>query len=589
MTCAACSSHTYVRPVYVNVSSQCLAPGPSALVDYAPSGDFPRDPVNPVVTLSVASRDPIPLPPDTRSVLVDVHDIGHWIGTAEVPGVGDVNVLAWPLKVACKLSPSIPAEPGEAMGLIDPQRVLIVPVTLPPLVLDLSTGIASRLTTPLARPRRFATVTPFAGGALIAGGVSADTSEALPLAEVFELGAASGAGSLPAGEVIALNRGRAGAGAAVLATGETLLAGGTDGVSLLSKMETVGSDSLRTHVSSDTGATLAAPRNRPVVVRLPGGKILVAGGVDAAGKPVSLMEWFAADLSSATGTASLPAAGGYLFAPVEGDSVLVVATSDAPPTPFANVFVARPCSPTCAASPAPPLVPAPGSGATLFPGAGGRPLLWNGSRWLAWSPWQNAFDDEGNGAATGADAGAPTGDATGPLPGLPSLSPDPGLALWITNAGFARGFRQAARGPYSTDDTVSSDDTAPDRLSGADVGWSQGLSLANGAGAFLSDATFAKVSVDMTMGPGCRLVLRDEVGAEIEVGGDGCPLPSSAGASPLHVERAGAAVTFAIAGGPVESCASLVRSDARLSVGWRGPPSGRATCLVSGPSVSRRR
>ncbi len=39
-------------------------------------------------------------------------------------------------------------------------------------------------------------------------------------------------------------------------------------------------------------ALLAVPRADPVVLRLASGEILVAGGVDATGLPVSTLEWF---------------------------------------------------------------------------------------------------------------------------------------------------------------------------------------------------------------------------------------------------------------------------------------------------------
>jgi hypothetical protein len=92
----------------------------------------------------------------------------------------------------------------------------------------------------------------------------------------------------------------------------------------------------------------------------------------------------------------------------------------------------------------------------------------------------------------------------------------------------------------------------------------------------VTDRTYADVSIDLDAPTGepALVVLRDEQGKELEVGGAACPGPFlSAHAASLHVERTGPAVTWSVPGGPAGSCATGVRGDARVSVGVRGPAS----------------
>jgi hypothetical protein len=204
----------------------------------------------------------------------------------------------------------------------------------------------------------------------------------------------------------------------------------------------------------------------------------------------------------------------------------------------------------------------------LFGGAGGAPVLWTGDRWLRWLPWSDSF-----GALAVLDAApARVGDAW--------TSPDPGLALWLdTKASSLDGLRFDARGPYATLPSsllvTDASEVSPDRLTAAGlVSFDPALGalvLAPGASAFVTDRTYADVAIDVAAPTGepAVVVLRDELGGELEVGGFSCPDAIAPGATSVHIERRGASVTWSV-GGPSNACPGGVRAGARLSVGLRG-------------------
>jgi hypothetical protein len=205
----------------------------------------------------------------------------------------------------------------------------------------------------------------------------------------------------------------------------------------------------------------------------------------------------------------------------------------------------------------------------LFGGAGGAPVLWTGDRWLQWSPWTGAFVA----LAVLDDAPAHVGDAW--------TSGDPGLAIWLdATTSSLTALRFDTRGPYSTLPVsilvTDASETAPDRLAAPGVvSFDESLGalvLAPAASAFVTDRTYADVAVDVSAPTGepALIVLRDERGAELEVGGVACPGPIVQGTQAIHVERRGAAVSWSIAGGASGACSSGVSSSARVSVGLRG-------------------
>jgi hypothetical protein len=450
------------------------------------------------------------------------------------------------------------------------------------MVIRLDTGELDLLAAPQGA-RTSATVTPFGTGALVAGGIVAGNIAGN--AEVYD--PTGGFESPP----IALSTPRYAAGAAVLATGETVLVGGlgTDGKTALDSFEIVDPG---TRKARKAEARLAFARSEATVLRLASGEIFVAGGVDSSGAPVTKLEWFSPDVSQAISkrTEDLVAGSARAYAALQGGGVLAVIappTMGAPAT-FQNAWVIDADGVPEAATPIEGPVPQP----VLFGGAGGAPVLWTGTttgttaggrapgRWLRWQPWAGAF--------------APLevlDDTPNRLMGL-AASLDPGAGLWVETTGTTprlAALRFDVRGEYSTlaapllvSDTT---DTVPDRFPGSGMfGFdpSTGLTLDPGASppgesAFVSDRTYAdvRVEVDAPTGKPALVVMRDVLGDALEVGGAACPGAVVTGApSTLTVERRGASVTWTVSSNTTSSgkCALGFDATARVSVGVRAAP-----------------
>ena len=361
-------------------------------------------------------------------------------------------------------------------------------------------------------------------------------------------------------------------GAVVLVTGETLLVGGANaktGQGVLDSMEAI--DPATRLVRSVDVAALQVARRAPTVLRLASGEILVAGGFDAAGTPVPTIRVVLR--RRPTRDQERSRSRGRLGPRVRrarrrGGPGGGRRTSGAPPG-FQNVWVIDADGAFEAATPLAGSLTQP----LLFDGARAAPrCCWTGDRWLRWQPWQGAFGALGE------------LDAAAAHPSAATASPDPGLALWLDDAAAPTltALRFDTRGEYSPLEgpllVGTASDVAPDCLAAPGVDFfdaSSGLELGPGASAFVTDRTYAAVSVDLDAPTGepALVVLRDELGAELEVGGVACAgaLAKGGSASSLHVERTGATVRWAIAGGAQGVCPSGVRSDARLSVGVRAP------------------
>jgi len=324
-------------------------------------------------------------------------------------------------------------------------------------------------------------------------------------------------------------------------------------------------------VRSTNVAQLSVARSAPTVLLLASGEILVVGGVDGSGNPVNTLEWFSADVSQATQLPTQLVTGpAQSAAALEGGGALVVI---APPasadSSFENVWRVDADG---------ALEPAQSIEGTLtqpilFGGAAGAPLLWTGDRWLRWQPWEGSFGE------------ANTLETTATSVGDVVASPDSGFAFWLDPTALAlTALRFDMQGEYSTlpgallaaDDT----DTAPDRLASPGVVTfdpSTGVTLAAGASVFVTDRTYADVTIDVDQPTGepVLVVLRDPIGTELEVGGETCPGALSAATagqpSTLHVERTGATVTWSLGSGAPATCATGVVAGARLSIGLRGP------------------
>jgi len=581
----ACARDAQVttRTVTTHAPAAC-APGSGAYAIFQEMGDFePATPATGHLLGDVGATLP-GIDASARALLVKVTDSSdrEWLGLGDVPPAGNVDVLLLPSLSACSFTTSVGQGAPASVGAVGGQVVLVVggdrrgATQPPPFAVHLDTGEVTPASPGLLTPRIQATVTAFGGGGLVAGGMDPRPGGGvLAAAEVY----VPAAGGFQQAPPIPLSQPRAGHGAAVLVTGETLLVGGVgaDGRTVLDTMEVV--DPVTRTVRAENVATLAFARRSPTVLQLASGEILVAGGLDGAGNTVPWIEWLSADASHATKSPAQLVAGSSAraYAALEAGGALAVIAPPAGAGPgFQSVWV---IDADGALDPAAPLefFGQP----TLFGGAGGAPVLYlpplyaSPARWLRWQPYSGAF------GVLGVDIPASVGDAT--------ASPDPGLALWIDPAAaVVAGLRFDAVGPYAplggpllVSDTT---DTAPDRLAtggAASFDPAVGLTLGPDASVFVTDRTYADVAIDVDAPTGqpALVVLRDELGDELEVGGASCPgaLAARGPSSSLHVERAGASVAWSIAGGASGACPGGVGAAARLSVGVRAPASNASS------------
>jgi hypothetical protein len=512
----------------------------------------------------------------TRAVVVDATEADRpWQGQTDIAAAGPIDLLLLPALSSCALSHTFDAgaHAGSALAPVGGQRVLVVGGTAsappPTLVMHLDTGSIDPVSPDLLTPRTGASVTAFGAGALVAGGFdSRNGGEVLDKAEVYD----PVLGGFDQQHFITLSTQRANLGAVVLVTGETLLVGGVggDGKRALDSMEVV--DPVTRTVRAENVAQLAVARSAPTVLRLASGEILVAGGVDTNGVAVPTIEWFSPDATRATKRAEDLVTGSVrtYVALESGGALAVIAPPASPPPMFQNTWL---IDPDGVFEPATPIAGALAD-PILFGGAGGSPVLWTGDRWLRWAPWSGSF--------AGLDV---LDDAPAHVAGI-TASPDPGLGLWLDGkSGSPTALRFDTRNEYSTlsgpllvSDTV---DIAPDRLVGPGTltfDPDTGLILDSGSSAFVVDRTYADIDVtlDAPTGEPAELVLRDELGVELEVGGIGCPGAIESGSRPgslstLSVQRRGSAVTWSVSGKkPPQACTPDVGDDARLSIGVRG-------------------
>jgi hypothetical protein len=526
--------------------------------------------------------------PASRSLVVDTSEgPGRWLGVAGIPAMGNLDVLLLPWMASCPL-PSSDGVAGATISPVGSDLLLLVGgmagdggAVPPSLVVHLDTGSTDSIFPDLATPRTEATVTAFGSGALVAGGRdSRSGGGVLDTAEVYS----PALGGIDQPDRITLSTYRSDHGAAILVTGETLLVGGVaqDGVTVLNSMEVV--DPVSRTVRAENLVPLAVARREPVVLRLASGEILVAGGVDATGNSVPTVEWFWRDVSKVSKRAHdlVDDASARAYAALEGGGALAVFAppSGADPS-YQNVWVIDADGSFEAATPIPGSLTQP----ILFGGAGGAPVLWTGDRWLRWQPWSGSF-----GAFLSLDAAPPKVQA-------PGISPDPGVALWpdattsaLTLMRFdTRGAYSALSGPLLVTDAS---DMAPDALAGptgASFDPTLGLVLPPNRSAFVTDRTYADLSIDVDAPTGepALVVLRDELGNELEVGGPTCPAPSSAGAaSTIHVERHGSTVSWSWSSGGAGTCAWATQPDGRIIVGVRSG-SGVAQSVVNNLRIER--
>jgi hypothetical protein len=579
---------------------------------YMGTGDF-APPRTESASLSATGRSLASLTSATRSIVVDVAPGSMmWEGVSLVGASEPVNVLAMPFQTACPLSPlagSLGDTAGPSLGMIDSGQALVVggPLNGEPqtaYAIDLGTGALSAIAgDPAAYSRDFATVTPFAGGFLVAGGqgvTKLDPQDPIT-AKAYQVGS-NGPGDFVATQQITLSPpGRIKHAAVALANGDVLLVGGEDPTTSL-PLDSLELVSAASPNSTLVSATLNQPRVSPLVLRLPTGNILVGGGFVPAGAPgpckasdvpcsVSTVEWFdgaiaplsTLDLCGLQDAACCSVTAPPAFAPLEGGAVLVVL---APPatlgqTPRCSNIVVLHDDFTAE------LAPLAGPTATLprlFGGARSEPVLFADDGAWRWEPWNNSFTAL-PAAAEGLNAPVAT------------ASPDPGLALWLGSDSRVWGMRFDTRNLYATDQGTmpllgtNTSEFAPDRLVNVadtsgdiDVTFQAnvGVTLQNGASVFLTDATFLDVSIVFTAVGHLSLALRDnDTGDELDLYPGNCLPPTLSKEMSIQVDRKGTTVSAGVVGAPTQ-CAGAPPAAERVAVGFRAPPGETATVgLVS--------
>jgi hypothetical protein len=546
----------------------------NAYAFYYGVGDFEptTSPVGARVVGTSAGATLVEIDPASRALFIDAMESDReWWGVGNIAAQGNVDVLVLPALTSCGL-PSLSSNPsGAVLGATGAQQVLVVGGASTTSVAHLDTGQVTAAQPDLRTPRLHESITAFGAGALVAGGVDAQTPGlVLADAEVYD----PSIGGFDQQNPILLSEARSDHGAVVLATGETLLVGGigADGATLLTSMEVVDPVTRTVRVQNVAGLTYA--RLGADVLLLASGDILVAGGVDANGAPVTTMELFSSNAQSELATWTEPVVGGaraYSALPSGGALFVVAPSAGEGMTDGAmlqNTWLIDPDGTFEAAAPIQGTLTNP----MLFGGAGGAPALWTGDRWLRWQPWSGSF------GALGSldDVAVQVTNA--------AISPDSGLAMWLDASSgpdpTLTALRFDTRSQYSTLDEPllvgDTSNTAPDRLVVPDViafDAALGLTLSPGATVFVTDRTYVDVVVDLDMPTGATtlVVLRDELGRELVVGGQACPGPPAAGAATsLRVERNGTEVLWSVPSGPSGTCPEGVEQDARLSLGVRG-------------------
>jgi hypothetical protein len=577
---AACSKDAVVttRDVTVNVPASCRVDG-SGYATYFALGDFEPAAPPPGPYLSATGTLLPQIDPNARALVATVGQGGDaWEGVAAVPSSGDVNVLVLPADESCALTTDVRNPLGSALGAVGSSRALLAGGSLSnetpaEYVVHLDTGAVVQADPALHAKRTSATVTAFGGGGLVAGGLPLDpttsTEQALAQAEILDV---ENDGFLA--QTISLSEPRAGHAAVVLASGDVLLVGGYADATTrapLASMEIV-QVATATTTQSNVGRLSPVLAN-PAAARLANGEVLVAGQVQGQSEPATGIEWFTATAQPSTVTVqTIPATAVIALVALQGGGALaVLAPPSGAPATFQTTWVIGADHTITPGAVVPSALTAP----ALFGGAGGAPLLWTGDRWLEWQPWAGAF------------GAAPVLDSKPATVGGAFASPDPGLAMWLDpNAGRIVALRTDTTNAFSADPEpfVVDDSTgvAPDRFPGSGtvsfIGGT-GLTLTYGASAFLTDRTYADVSVRATFAPGQApdVVLRDPAGLEAVVGVTTCcaGIDASMLADPVvDVERTGSALTCAVAGGPARPCKGVtVDPVARVSVGVRGASS----------------
>jgi hypothetical protein len=418
--CSAPETREILLPLTVHSLPSCPIPTPAEL-NLRALGDFATSDAT-VASLSLtAQNEKLTFPSHTLALDSSAYPESSaqvFIGFSERDSDG-LDFLLWPEGSVCELlrAASYPAGlGGEALGFASASGLMMIAgsegfsssAVVGALTFDARTG-QSVVVDPRAamrRPRSFATVTGFGEKLLVAGGeypiheressanVFNDTGEVYdPRTGSFE------ADFVP----LAVDVGRHAA--LLLESGETALIGGRSAASEASSFIQVVSPLTR---ATKLLGTLQLARSAPTALRLDDGRLFVAGGEDAAGKPVGALEWRAFDTSPLPapfdGTISLPPRFDRAYAPLVGGAVLAVGGCE-DRAPLAGEDCSSECRRGCPPQPSyeafwisadgvVTALPLPlGAGRpSLLPGSDGSPWLIAQGRLYRFDPWRARFE-----------------------------------------------------------------------------------------------------------------------------------------------------------------------------------------------------
>lgn len=595
-----------VLPLRAHELTGCAIPLPARL-DLAALGDFPIDNRS-TESLSLSAQNrALALPSSTLALEASASSDASsqtYIGYSE-RSADRLDFVLWPRGTSCVLAQGglYPAAAGgEAFGYAPTSGQVLLAGSNDPdssavvgaLAFDTRTGDALAIdprAAVLQEPRAFASVSDFGGKLLVAGGENPihSTPEASVLratAEVYDP-------TLPGfeRELVQLVEPTTRHAALTLDSGETVLFGGRIEATEAAKLVQIVSPDSRT---SGLLGPLRFGRNQPSALRLSDGRILVAGGLDADGAPVSALEWRSPDGTGLSapfdGRVALPPRFGRAYAALAGGAALAVGGCE-PRAPGPG----EDCS-ACLAG-CPPLpdadsgetydaywisaegeiqrleFPFAAARVTLLPGSDGRPWLVADGALYRFDAWQGRFreqqrDPELTGArfvSTGPDAFVwlGQGDASPALRG----------ARFGTRSGFASDVALIAqRDPelsahpahFAPDDLRT-----PPSYDGA-LGFEDETSCAS-----LSDALFGDFDAELDFASAAPPTLR--------LGETSCALPGiSAESGTIHAERRGTQVTLRFA--DAQSTCTVVSARTSLALCGNQRGAARATRL----SVTRR-
>jgi hypothetical protein len=428
----------------------------------------------------------------------------------------------------------------------------------------------------LRRPRSFATVSEFGEKVLVAGGeypiheTGSSASVLNDTGEVYD----PATGSFDA-DFVPLAVGVAHHAAVPLDSGEIALIGGRTQADQASSFIQIVSPLTRT---SNLLGTLNVGRNAPTALHLDDGRLFIAGGEDASGKPIGALEWRGADAGPLpapfAGSVMLPPRFDRAYAALPGGAVLAVGGCE-DRAPQSGEDCAQECQRGCppssdAGSPAFEAfwisADARVTELSLYINAGRPSLLAgsDGSPWLIaanaelfrFDPWHGQFDP----LETGLSVDGTLARARFVAMGLDSFA-------WITEGAQGvtlRGMRVGTRSAFSNDvELVTARDPddptrpahlVPDRAPSVDISYEGGpgaLTFATSAAGvskpcvWLSDARFADFSAEFAFSsntsPSLRLGSTQFVDPAVQADGS-CSLPAFSGGAlggRLLLERIG--------------------------------------------------